>query len=225
MSIRDWPERERPRERLLERGPKRALRGRAAGVLLGTGVRGHSALDVARGLLLGVRLAARPADRRARSACARRAAWDRPAMPRCRRRWSWPGGTTTSRCAAGSTLAQPAGDARIPAVRAARPALRGVLLPAPGQPPSAHRLRGAVPRHDRRRQRPSPGGGQAGPGPQRRAVILAHNHRPGVAEPSQADELITRRLRDALALVDIRVLDHLIVGDGVCESFAERGLL
>jgi DNA repair protein RadC len=57
------------------------------------------------------------------------------------------------------------------------------------------------------------------------AVILVHNHPSGMAEPSQADELITRRLKEALGLVDIRVLDHLIVGDGVCESFAERGLL
>jgi DNA repair protein RadC len=57
------------------------------------------------------------------------------------------------------------------------------------------------------------------------AVILAHNHPSGVADPSQADEVITQRLRDALALVDIRLLDHLIVGDGVCTSLAERGLL
>jgi len=57
------------------------------------------------------------------------------------------------------------------------------------------------------------------------AVILAHNHPSGVAEPSQADELITLRLRDALALVDIRVLDHLIVGDSRCVSLAERGVL
>jgi DNA repair protein RadC len=57
------------------------------------------------------------------------------------------------------------------------------------------------------------------------AVILAHNHPSGVAEPSHADELITSRLRDALALVDIRVLDHLVIGDGRCMSFAERGLL
>ena len=46
-----------------------------------------------------------------------------------------------------------------------------------------------------------------------------------MAEPSRADELITARLRDALALVDIRVIDHLIVGDGACVSLAERGLL
>ena len=57
------------------------------------------------------------------------------------------------------------------------------------------------------------------------AVILAHNHPSGVAEPSHADELITGRLRDALALVDIRVLDHLVIGDGRCLSFAELGLL
>ena len=57
------------------------------------------------------------------------------------------------------------------------------------------------------------------------ALIFAHNHPSGVLEPSQADEMITRRLRDALALVDVRVLDHIIVGDGCCLSFAERGLL
>lgn len=57
------------------------------------------------------------------------------------------------------------------------------------------------------------------------SAILVHNHPFGVAEPSQADELITRRLKEALGLVDIRVLDHLIVGDGVVESFVVRGLL
>lgn len=57
------------------------------------------------------------------------------------------------------------------------------------------------------------------------AVILAHNHPSGVAEPSLADRQITRRLVDALALVDVRVLDHVVVGDGEAVSFAERGLL
>ncbi len=57
------------------------------------------------------------------------------------------------------------------------------------------------------------------------AVIFAHNHPSGVAEPSQADLHITQRLKEALALVDIRVLDHLIVGDGQGTSLAERGLL
>jgi DNA repair protein RadC len=57
------------------------------------------------------------------------------------------------------------------------------------------------------------------------AVIFAHNHPSGYAEPSPADQRITQRLKDALALIDVRVLDHLIVGSGESVSFAERGLL
>ena len=56
------------------------------------------------------------------------------------------------------------------------------------------------------------------------AVIFTHNHPSGVAEPSNADEQITKRLKEALSLIDVRVLDHMIVGDAVV-SFAERGLL
>jgi len=55
------------------------------------------------------------------------------------------------------------------------------------------------------------------------AVILAHNHPSGIAEPSDADRRITTRLKDALALVDIRVLDHIVIGDRHAASFAERG--
>jgi DNA repair protein RadC len=57
------------------------------------------------------------------------------------------------------------------------------------------------------------------------AVILAHNHPSGVAEPSQSDQLITRRIRDALDLVDIRLLDHFVIGDNTCVSLASRGML
>ena len=57
------------------------------------------------------------------------------------------------------------------------------------------------------------------------ALIVAHNHPSGQAEPSQADIQLTRRLRDALALVEVRLLDHIVVGDGEWVSFAERGLL
>ena len=57
------------------------------------------------------------------------------------------------------------------------------------------------------------------------AVILAHNHPSGVAEPSRADEFLTSTLKSALALVDVRVLDHLVVGRGVVVSMAERGML
>ena len=57
------------------------------------------------------------------------------------------------------------------------------------------------------------------------AVIFAHNHPSGVAEPSHADEILTRSLKSALALVDIQVLDHFIVAGARTMSFAERGLL
>lgn len=57
------------------------------------------------------------------------------------------------------------------------------------------------------------------------AVILVHNHPSGVAEPSRADELLTQRLKEALSTVDVRLLDHLVVGDGETVSFSERGLI
>jgi DNA repair protein RadC len=57
------------------------------------------------------------------------------------------------------------------------------------------------------------------------AVIFAHNHPSGLAEPSRADEMLTQSLKQALALVDVNVLDHFIVGGGTAMSFAERGLI
>lgn len=57
------------------------------------------------------------------------------------------------------------------------------------------------------------------------AIIMAHNHPSGVLEPSRADEFLTQTLKSSLSLLDIRVLDHIIVGDGKSTSFSERGLL
>ena len=57
------------------------------------------------------------------------------------------------------------------------------------------------------------------------ALIIAHNHPSGVPEPSNADEKITHRLKEALALVDIRLLDHIIIGAGNSVSLAERGII
>ena len=57
------------------------------------------------------------------------------------------------------------------------------------------------------------------------AVIAAHNHPSGVAEPSRADAVLTRRLKEALALVEIRLLDHFVIGDGEAVSLSERGLV
>jgi DNA repair protein RadC len=57
------------------------------------------------------------------------------------------------------------------------------------------------------------------------AVIFAHNHPSGVAEPSRADEALTQTLKQTLALVDVKVLDHFVIGTDSAMSFAERGLL
>jgi len=57
------------------------------------------------------------------------------------------------------------------------------------------------------------------------AVIVAHNHPSGVAEPSLADQAITRRLKEALGLLEIRLLDHFVIGDGEPVSMASRGML
>jgi len=57
------------------------------------------------------------------------------------------------------------------------------------------------------------------------ACILFHNHPSGVCEPSRADEMLTKTLKDSLAMIDCRVLDHIVVGGGNCMSFAERGLI
>ncbi|WP_425356736.1 JAB domain-containing protein [Vreelandella populi] len=57
------------------------------------------------------------------------------------------------------------------------------------------------------------------------AVVLVHNHPSGDPEPSNADRRITQRLKEALGLVEIRVIDHIVVGSEGCESFAERGYL
>lgn len=57
------------------------------------------------------------------------------------------------------------------------------------------------------------------------AVILAHNHPSGIAEPSHADQLMTERLKQALETIDVRVLDHMVIGKGIVVSFAERGLI
>ena len=57
------------------------------------------------------------------------------------------------------------------------------------------------------------------------AIIFAHNHPSGIAEPGQTDRQITIKLTQALALLDVRVLDHLVVGDKLVTSMAERGLM
>lgn len=224
MSIRDWPADERPREKLLRLGAGTLTEAELIAIVLRTGTRGATALDVARGLLAEFRslrglFTAEPA-----RLCATpglgpaRYAELQAALELARRHYR-------ELMQSGPALANP---------RATREYLRMRLRDLDHEVfcclhlDNRHRViafdelfRGTIDGasvHPREVVKQALARNAA-------AVILAHNHPSGVAEPSQADELITRRLKEALALVDIRVLDHIIVGDGQCESFAERGLL
>jgi DNA repair protein RadC len=224
MSIRDWPENERPREKLLHSGATALSEAELLAILLRTGTRGQSALDVARRLLVefGSLRNLLTADRQklcnAKGLGKARYTALQAALELTRRHYQ-------QLMMTGSALANP---------RATREFLRSKLRDLPHEVfccvylDNRHRViafeelfRGTIDGasvHPREVVKEALARNAA-------AVILVHNHPSGLAEPSQADELITRRLKEALSLVDIRVLDHLVVGDGVCESFAERGLL
>lgn len=224
LPIRAWPEGERPAERLLCHGPGSLSDAELVAVVLRCGVRGRSALAIARDLLVrfgGVRglLAATPERLcEAPGLGPVRVAQLHAGLELARRQLGEP-------CKRGETLTSPAqvGDYLAARLRdlphevfcclfldnrhrviALEQLFRGTIDGASVHPREV--VKEAL-RHNAA------------------AVILAHNHPSGVAEPSQADELITRRLASALGLVDIRVLDHLVVGDGRCVSLAERGLM
>jgi DNA repair protein RadC len=224
MSIRDWPVAERPRERLLDQGAQALSEAELLAILLRTGNRGQSALDLARSLLMrfGSLRSLLSADRDQMCAIPglgpTRYAAMQAALELARRHYQ-------QLMTAGSALSNP---------RATREFLRVRLRDLP------HEVFCCVYLDNRNRVigfeelfRGTIDGASVHPrevvkealARNAAAVILAHNHPSGIPEPSQADELITRRLKEALSLVDIRVLDHLVVGDAVCESFAERGLL
>jgi len=224
MHIRDWPTGDRPREKLLARGAETLTEAELLAVLLRHGCQGHNALDLARSLLLhfgslrGLLSASREDVCRQRGVGPIRWAELQAALELVRRHH-------LERLRQGSLLASP---------RAARDFLVARLRDRDHEVfcclflDTRHRLicfeelfRGTVDGasvHPREVVKQALARNAA-------SVILAHNHPSGVAEPSHADELITVRLRDALALVDIRVLDHLIVGDGCCTSLAERGVV
>lgn len=224
MLIRDLPASERPREKLLDHGPGALSEAELVALLLGRGGTHGSALDLARALLqrFGGLRSLLTADLPALSACTgigpARYAVLQASVELARRH-------QLERLRAGPVLASP---------RAARDYLLARLRDLEHEVfcalflDSRHRLicfrelfQGTVDGatvHPREVVKQALARNAA-------ALILAHNHPSGVAEPSQADEIITHRLRDALALVEIRLLDHLIVGDGACTSLAERGLL
>lgn len=224
MAIREWPKAERPREKLLDRGSEALSDAELIAILLGSGIRGSSAVDLGRQLIARFG-SIRELLRAERSECLSqlglgpaRYALLRAALELARRHH-------LDRLRVGPLVSSP---------ESTREFLLAQLRDRPYEVfccmhlNSRHQLiafeelfRGTIDGasvHPREVVKAALARNAA-------AVILAHNHPSGVAEPSQADELITTRLRDALALVDIRVLDHLVIGDGRCMSFAERGLL
>jgi DNA repair protein RadC len=224
MSIRDWPITERPREKLLARGAQSLSNAELLAILLRNGTRGHTAVDLARDVLKNFRsLRTMLSANRARF-CAQaglgpaRYAELQAALELSRRQL-----TETLRF--GPSLESP---------RATQEFLAAHLQDREHEVfcclylDNRHRLihfeelfRGTIDGasvHPREVVKQALAHNAA-------AVIVAHNHPSGIAEPSQADQLITRRVKEALSMVDIRLIDHIIVGDGVSISLAECGLL
>jgi DNA repair protein RadC len=224
MAIRDWPTDERPREKLLDKGAAALSDAEILAILLRTGTPGRSALDLARDALaaFGSLRQLIAADRGRFCAAAGlglvRYAELQAAAEISRRQLS-------QSLRAGPLLASP---------KATRDFLSARLRDLEHEVfcciylDKRHRLiqfeelfRGTIDGasvHPREIVKLALQRNAA-------AVIVAHNHPSGIAEPSQADELITQRVKEALALVDIRLLDHIVVGDGVSVSLAERGLI
>jgi DNA repair protein RadC len=223
MRITDWRPEDRPRERLLEKGADTLSDAELVAVLLRSGVRGKSAVDMARELLTqyggvthmleaGAELEAvkglGPAKRAQFGAAielARRALQEKLEQSAA---LTSPGAVRDYlrlRLAARKEEAFLCIwlDAQHRAIQIEEP-FRGTLTQTSVYPreivKSALRFNAA-------------------------AVIFAHNHPSGIAQPSQSDELLTRNLKDALALVEVKVLDHFIVAGHQAISFAERGLL
>ncbi|HEV2540596.1 MAG TPA: DNA repair protein RadC [Frateuria sp.] len=223
MSIRHWPSGERPREKLLHKGSALLSDAELLAVLLGSGVPGKDAIALGRELL--------------QQAGGLGALLGRPDQP------------------LRSSGLGPAKRARLmAALELARRSLAEQLqaLPSLGSPRDSGDYLSACLRHlpyevfgclylDNRHRvlafeelfRGTVDGASVHPREVVRAclrhnacaVILAHNHPSGTAEPSAADRAITRELREALKLVGVRVLDHLVIGHGAPVSMAERGLL
>ncbi|MBI2754875.1 MAG: DNA repair protein RadC [Betaproteobacteria bacterium] len=223
MRITDWPADERPRERLLALGAAALSDAELIAVFLRTGVRGKSALDLARELLsccggLSGLLAAGRAPAGVRGLGPAKAAQLAAVLEVARR-------CLCEELRAGSALASPAAVRdylRLALGAREHEVFAALFLDAQHRVLRIEELfRGTLTQtsvYPREVVKAALAGNAA-------AVIFAHNHPSGVAQPSQADELLTRQLKEALALVDVKVLDHFIVAGNHCLSFAERGLL
>jgi len=224
MAIRDWPQQERPREKLLQQGAESLSDAELLAIFLRTGVSGSSALDLARGLLStfgGVRgvLEAQSADFCAQPGMgASKYAQLQAALELTRRHMLET--LQRSDCLTSSALTRTYIRSRLRGYQ--REVFLCLFLDNQHRVIAQEELfQGTIDGsmvHPREVVRRSLHHNAA-------ALIFAHNHPSGVAEPSQADISITRRLKNALALIDIRTLDHLVVGDSDVTSLAERGLI
>ena len=224
MAITDWPIDDRPREKLIAKGAETLSDAELVAIFLRTGVRGKSAVDVARevlarfGSLSGLFAANSGAMTAVAGLGAAKYAQLQAVLEMARR-------ALREKLERGSALCSP---------QAVRDYLRlklqdrphevfvGVFLDAQNRVLAVEEMfRGTLtqtsvyPREVVKRALAHNAA----------AMIFAHNHPSGIAEPSRSDEALTQALKQALALVDVKVLDHFVVGSGAAMSFAERGLL
>lgn len=224
MSIADWPLDDRPREKLIAKGAEALSDAELVAIFLRTGIKGSSAVDLARQALtrFGSLSGLFAADARALASVSglgsAKYAQLQAVLEMSRR-------ALREKLARGSALSSP---------QAVRDFLRlklqdrpheifvGVFLDAQNRVLAVEELfRGTLtqtsvyPREVVKRALHHNAA----------ALIFAHNHPSGVAEPSRSDEALTQALKQALSLVDVKVLDHFVIGAGAAMSFAERGLL
>jgi DNA repair protein RadC len=224
MGIADWPQDRQPREKLLARGEAALSEPELLAIILRTGVRGKSAVDLARellerfGTLHGLLEAEPEAIQRSSGLGPAKSAQLRAVLALVKRAL----GQEVQRRDNLSSPQAVRDYLRLNLAQRDREVFAAVYLDAQNRVIKIQELftgtltqTSVFPRDVVRYALLNNAA----------AVIFAHNHPSGLAEPSRADELLTQALKQALALVDVRVLDHFIVGAGAAMSFAERGLL
>ena len=224
MRIADWPIDERPREKLIARGPESLSDAELVAILFRTGIRGRTAIDLARDALkrCGSLSALLTADRGAFQMIAglgdAKFAQVQAVLEMSRRALR----ETLNRGPALSSPQAVRDYLRLRLQRLPHEVFVAVFLDAQNRVLEVEELfRGTLtqtsvfPREIVKRALHFNAA----------AIIFAHNHPSGVAEPSRADEALTQTLKHTLALVDVKVLDHFVVGGDSAMSFAERGLL
>lgn len=224
MAITDWPEDERPRERLLKQGAASLSDAELLAIFLRVGVAGKSAVDLAREMASHFGSLARLFDASQQEFCSipglgpAKYTQLQAVMEMARR-------AMEEKMRDRDALNSPASVKdylRLTLGRKAYEVFVVLFLDAQNRPVAIEEMfRGTLtqtsvyPREVVKRALHHNAA----------SVILAHNHPSGTSEPSNADQILTQALKNALALIDIRILDHFIVGGGTVLSFAERGLI